>query len=66
MNAKNLNDAKLECSANSDCLMFDDKGGKGERFGWCDSTVEARVCPKGNILYIKGNQNILFFRTQKI
>ena len=58
MAATNLKDAKLECSANSDCLMFDDKGGKGERFGWCDGTAEIRVCTKGNVLYTKGNKNI--------
>ena len=58
MNAKNLKDAKLECSANSKCRMFDDKGGRGKIFTWCKNTAEIRRCPHGNVLYTKGNKNM--------
>ena len=58
MNAKNLNDAMLECSANPECRMFDDKGGRGERFTWCENTAQTRKCPYGNVLYSKNNKNI--------
>ena len=57
MNATNLNDAKLECSANPECRMFDDKGGRGERFTWFNGTAEKRKCPYGNVLYSKNNRN---------
>ena len=57
INATNLNDAKLECSANPECRMFDDKGGRGERFTWCEGRAEVRVCPHGNVLYKKNNKN---------
>ena len=57
MNATNVNDAKLECSANPECRMFDDKGGRGKRFTWCENTAETRKCPYGNVLYSKNNRN---------
>ena len=60
MMSTNLNDAKLECSANPNCHMFfhDVSMSYEFTFAACQSTASIRTCLKGNIVYTSGITNI--------
>ena len=66
MMSTNLNDAKLECSANPNCHMFfhDISMSYDFTFAACESTASIRTCTKGNIVYTSGitNTYIIFVK----
>ena len=60
MNAKDVNDAKLECQNDPFCQSFYDHCGRGKEFYTCDDPLYATTSTCGSILYRKENIETCF------